>query len=325
MREIKLTTSPDFIQADTFPALAALVNHQIMRWPEHERFLHKSFTGRTEEVMATSELVARQVLKLARQEPGGLTKICDDYRFMCTQILLPEEEFFRRHDAYRLTKFEDALREVYQNEAIMGPYVNGLLLSQIFWSNHASSFDSFLSAFLPRIPRGGQYLEIGPGHGVFLYLAATARPDLAKIAAWDVSPTSIAKTAACLKTMGLSHPVDLRLQDVFDIDEGIGQAFDGVVISEVLEHLEKPTEALRGLMTIMKPGAVIWVNVPINCPAPDHLYLMRSLQDAVDMVEASGLQVIDSQAYPMTGTTLERCAKLQLTVTCVITGRKKAV
>jgi 2-polyprenyl-3-methyl-5-hydroxy-6-metoxy-1,4-benzoquinol methylase len=322
MKETIVPTQTYFLDKNTFPALHELVAQQIASWPEHERFLQKSFTGRTDSVMKTSELVAKQVLKLSVSAKGGLKKICDDYRFTCTQILLPEEEFFRRNNTYRLTKFEDALKQVYQNDAIMGPYVNGLLLSQIFWSNHASSFDSFLSDFLPRIPQGGRYLEIGPGHGVFLYLAANARPDLSQIAAWDISPTSIAKTRGCLDTMGLTRPVDLKLQDVFDIDSSIGQQFDGVIISEVLEHLEQPTEALKGLMTIMKPGAVIWVNVPINCPAPDHLYLMRSLQDAIDMVEASGLKVIDSQPYPMTGTSLERCAKLQLTVTCVITGQK---
>lgn len=322
MKDIAVSHSLPFLDKHLFPAITELVAYQIASWPEHERFLEKSFKGRTAAVMATSELVAGQVLKLAATTAGGLKKICDDYRFTCTQILLPEEEYFRRNNTYRLSRFEDALRKVYQNDAIMGPYVNGLLLSQIFWSNHASSFDSFLSSFLPRLPKGGRYLEIGPGHGVFLYLAATARPDLSEMAAWDISPTSIAKTKACLQAMELKRPVDLKLQDVFDIDPAIGQHFDGVVISEVLEHLEQPTEALKGLMRIMKPGGVIWVNVPINCPAPDHLYLMRSLQDAVDMVEASGLKVIDSQPYPMTGMTLERCAKLQLTVTCVITGQK---
>jgi 2-polyprenyl-3-methyl-5-hydroxy-6-metoxy-1,4-benzoquinol methylase len=204
----------------------------------------------------------------------------------------------------------------------MKPYMNGLLLSQILWSNHAASFNNFLHGFIPRLPKGGSYLEIGPGHGIFLYLAATLRPDLATIAAWDISPTSIARTRACLDTMSLRRPIDLRLQDVFDVSESVDGTYHGLVISEVLEHLERPTDALKGLMKVMRPGGLIWVNVPVNCPAPDHLYLMRSLQDAIDMVEASGLEVIGSQAHPMSGTTLERCIKLQLTVTCVITARK---
>jgi 2-polyprenyl-3-methyl-5-hydroxy-6-metoxy-1,4-benzoquinol methylase len=311
------------IDTQRYPALAELVAQQLASWPEHQRFLEKSFSERSPELMDTSELIAEQVLKIAKTEVDGLAKICNDYRYMCTEILLPEEMYFRRNDAYRLTKFEDALREVYQNDALMGPYINGLLLSQIFWSNHAASFDSFLRQYLPRIPKGGHYLEIGPGHGMFLYLAAKARPDLARIAAWDVSPTSIAKTRECLDAIGLKRPIELNLQDVFDIDPAIGPEFDGVVISEVLEHLERPTDALRGLMRIMKPGGTIWVNVPINCPAPDHLFMMRSLQDAVDMVEASGLEVIDTLALPMTGTTLARCERLKLTVSCVITGRKR--
>jgi hypothetical protein len=58
-------TSIGFIDAKAFPALASIVDRLLQVWPAHERFLQKSFSGRTNDVMATSETVAALVIKLA--------------------------------------------------------------------------------------------------------------------------------------------------------------------------------------------------------------------------------------------------------------------
>ena len=98
--------------------------------------------------------------------------------------------------------------------------------------------------------------------------------------------------------------------------------FDAIVFSEVLEHLDKPEKALRSLLYLCKPGGRVWINVPANSPAPDHLYLVREPKQAEDAVRAAGFEVVDTAHLPMTGITLERAIRQQLTITCIIVGRR---
>ena len=98
--------------------------------------------------------------------------------------------------------------------------------------------------------------------------------------------------------------------------------FDGVVLSEVLEHLEEPLRALKVLFHLCKPGGSVWVNVPANSPAPDHLFLVNELSEAVSLVKQAGFEVTDAVAYPTSGVTIERAIKQKLTMNCVVVGRK---
>jgi hypothetical protein len=92
--------------------------------------------------------------------------MADDYRFLCEQIVYPEELYFRRHGEYRLKHFEDALRLVYANAPFMARYMDGLLVSDALWVNHASALDHLAHVYLPMVTKGGKHLEVGPGHGL---------------------------------------------------------------------------------------------------------------------------------------------------------------
>ncbi len=93
-------------------------------------------------------------------------------------------------------------------------------------------------------------------------------------------------------------------------------------MSEILEHLEDPSAALKAAMKWLKPGGTIWVNVPANSPAPDHIFLVESPEHACEIVRAAGLAVVASKGFPMTGATLERARKHKLAISCVVVGRK---
>jgi cyclopropane fatty-acyl-phospholipid synthase-like methyltransferase len=98
----------------------------------------------------------------------------------------------------------------------MTRYMNGLLVSGIVWDNHAHALAYFVNRYLPKLKSGSNHLEIGPGHGIFLYFAAQS-DRVTSIAGWDVSPTSIHNSRHALATLGVTRPVDLRLQDLFDV------------------------------------------------------------------------------------------------------------
>ena len=73
-----------------------------------------------------------------------------------------------------------------------------------------------------------------------------------------------------------------------------------------------------------KPGGKVWINVPANSPAPDHLYLVRSPAQAAEAVANAGFTVVDQASFPMSGTTLEKAIERKLTVSCVVVGQRPA-
>jgi 2-polyprenyl-3-methyl-5-hydroxy-6-metoxy-1,4-benzoquinol methylase len=310
------------ISLEDRPCLSRLVSHQFEVWPEHRRYLEKSFAERPRAVLDISEAVAAIVLRLAGELPGGLDELCADYRFMCEQLILPEEVFFRRYDRYRLTSFADAFRECYGNPELMSRYMRGVLLSNVFWDNHARAFAHFLNRFLPSLPENADYLEVGPGHGLFLSFAAR-RETIGTVSGWDVSPASIGTTRQSLECIGVERKVELVLQDIFAAGtDGGERQFNAIVLGEILEHLEDPASALRSVARRLRSGGLVWINVPVNSPAPDHIYLLRTPEEARELVQSAGLEVVDSAYFPMSGATIEMARRHKLSISCVFIGRQ---
>ena len=306
----------------SYPALSRLLGRVASLWPEHQDYIDRSFADRNANVMAVSERVASCALRLADHMEGGLDGLCADYRFLCEQIVLPEEMHFRRNNRYRLSSFADAQRECYDNAPFMGRYMNGLLISNVIWNNHAHAITHYVSTYLPGLRAGFDLLELGPGHGLFVYFAAS-NPNAGSVSGWDISPTSIAHTRMALATLGVEKPVRLEQQNLFEAPDD-DRRFDAIVMSEILEHLEDPVAALQAAKARLRPGGSIWVNVPANSPAPDHIFLVQSPEHACELVQAAGLEVAASEAFPMTGATLEKARKRQLAISCVVVARNPA-
>src|SRR4051812_27412003 len=110
-----------------FQALNALLSSLLRIWPEHEKFMERSFTGRDAALMKTSDRLSAMVINLEGDQISGL---CEDYRWMCAQLLEAELEF-RRTGAYQRRSFAEVARDVYGNPSFMRRYIRGLLLSQV--------------------------------------------------------------------------------------------------------------------------------------------------------------------------------------------------
>lgn len=303
-------------------ALETLISRLVEIWPNHRRYVDRSFADRSAELMMISEQIASCVLRLGEHTTGGLDALCDDYRFFCEKIILPEELHFRRYNRYRLSTFAEAQSECYTNAQFMTRNMNGLLVSNVVWLNHAQAAASYILEYLPSLNMGTDHLEIGPGHGLFLYFAAM-NPAVATVSGWDVSPTSITQTQTALRALEVTRPVTLSLQDMLEADPGSdSRRFDSIVMSEIIEHLEDPVAALRAAATWLRPGGTVWVNVPANSPAPDHIFLVESPEHACDIVRSAGLDVMASREFPMTGATLEKARDRKLSISCVVVGRK---
>jgi 2-polyprenyl-3-methyl-5-hydroxy-6-metoxy-1,4-benzoquinol methylase len=313
------------VDRTAYPSLAILTQAILDDFPDHLSFLEAGFRDREPDLMKHSELVASAIMRLSAIVEGGLPALASDYKFICKDVVFPEEVHFRRTGSYRLTSFKEALETVYSNGPYMKRYMNGLLLSNVIWNNHARALHHFATNFLPSLPKGAHLLEIGPGHGLLLYLA-TLTDGLGSISAWDISRTSLEMSRQALETMGAKRSVSFEERNIIESDnlESFHGKFDGVVFSEVLEHLEQPGQALEVLFRLCKPGGKAWINVPANSPAPDHIYLVKEPGQFHDLVRGAGFEIVESQNFPMTGYTLERAIRRKLTISCVAVGQRPA-
>ena len=293
-----------------YRSLCRLLEAQLAVFPKHERFLAARFADADEVHLAFTDEIAVLVSRIA--EPS-IEAICEDYAWLA-HVVFEEEVFFRRSGRYRLSRFSDAIEQVYSNAPYMQRYMNGLLATQVWWRNHTDVLQVFRDTFLPRNRRGFSHLEIGPGHGLFLHLAASSAY-CACAEGWDISSTSIAATRGALARMGTPGRVSLELSDLFAEHD---RTFDSIVCSEVLEHLEEPAEALRRMRRLLAPEGRLFVNAPVNSPAPDHIYLFRTPEELVDMVRGEGFDVLLTHFAPATGATLERARKNSLTISTVV-------
>lgn len=296
--------------------LDAAVGVLLEVWPEHADYCQARFRDDPPGFMQRSDELAGLVLKLAA---GDLASYCQDYKWMCAEFL-KEELHFRREGRYRLSTFKEAYDQVYNKPEYMSRYVRGILISQLIWTPHARAFDFFRTHFLTRNPAGSKHLEIGPGHGLFLYFAAQSA-NIEGLEAWDISQSSIAATRHALDALGVSRPVTLIEQDVLAAPSR-SETFHSAIISEVLEHLERPDLALQTLRNALKPGGRLFINVPVNSPAPDHIYLWTGTDEFVDFVNGQGFEIEATQFLPVTGHSLERAIKHKLSISCIVIARR---
>jgi 2-polyprenyl-3-methyl-5-hydroxy-6-metoxy-1,4-benzoquinol methylase len=310
------TNSLESILADR-PSTLAVAAIVLEAWPEHAKYMAKSFGQRSPEMLDATEAVSRAVQKLVA---GEEKRFGEDYRWTCDR-LREEEIFFHREGRYRLSTFAEALAEVYSDHEYMRRYMSGLLLTQVLWYNHVATMDMFLRRVLGAAAMPFDYLEVGPGHGLMTYFAAESKMSRS-VQAWDVSSVSLQETSAALNRMGVSKPVSLVEMDILTAKPSENR-FDLIVISEVLEHLETPDAALRFLRSAIAEGGRIFINVPINSPSPDHLYLFSSPGDVTTLIEGAGLQVERMELYATQGRAIEKALANRISVSAGVIARPR--
>jgi 2-polyprenyl-3-methyl-5-hydroxy-6-metoxy-1,4-benzoquinol methylase len=299
-----------------YPALALIGSAVLNVWPEHKPFLTVRFADPAEVTLPIAEEMAQLVLRIIGDE---LPIFVNSYRWTC-ETLIAEDLHFRRTGNYRWSKFEDAYREVYSNANYMKKYLQGLLLSQVLWANQAAAFHFYVERFLGRLKPTSDYLEVGPGHGLLIYFAARS-PIVGSITGWDVSESSLAMTRHTLDAIGVERHCNLSLHNIFDRPM-VSQAYDAVVVSEVLEHLDRPEVALDTVLEALRPGGVAFFNVPVNSPAPDHIYHWGSPAEVEKLVLTRGFTIVDSDAAATTGYDLDRALRRKVTVNSLIVATR---
>jgi 2-polyprenyl-3-methyl-5-hydroxy-6-metoxy-1,4-benzoquinol methylase len=290
-----------------------LVENVARAWPEHEDYLMRRFDGREGDAVI-GETVAQMILRIL---DGRLGAAIENYRWTCS-LMLDYEYAFQCSGRYMYSSFSDVRAVVYDDPEFMSRYTDGLLISQLLWANHSASIVSYRADFLARLRPDSELLEVGPGHGLLLALAAT---ELAvPVTGWDISETSVAATRHALEAIGAGTVV-VRSVDIMETSTTV--RFDAVVASELLEHLENPVAALLRLQEITRPGGLLFLNIPVNSPAPDHIFMWTTPEEFLEFVTSTGLKILDSHVFPLTGKTEAQARVSKMTMSCVVICQRR--
>jgi 2-polyprenyl-3-methyl-5-hydroxy-6-metoxy-1,4-benzoquinol methylase len=295
--------------------LQTLVKHVLEFWPSHQKFLEKSKAS-IDEISVADDL-ATLVLRLTKSRLG---EALVGYKWMC-DMMVEEEIEFQRTGNYRNSSFAEVEKIIYRNKDLMPRYMDGLLISQALWTNHVQAFKFYKNIFLNTVSNSQRHLEIGPGHGLLLYAATQKLRGV--IEAWDISASALESTYDCLRCFNKNNiNIELRQVDFLKSTINISDQFDSIVLSEVLEHLEKPALAMHKIYSLLRPGGVIFVNVPVNSPSIDHIFLFRSSLEVINCIKKSGFSIDQHLFVPSGGYTLERATKCGTTISCMIIASK---
>jgi SAM-dependent methyltransferase len=300
---------------DQLNTLASLVETILLRWPEHKKFLINSFSSYTNDELIFLNELTKDIYAISG---SNLDEKCENYRWMC-DVFAKEALYFLRHGRYRCANFEEAYTSVYSDTFFMKKYMDGLLISQILWANHAKCMIHFKSRFLSKLANCSEYLEVGPGHGLYLAQAARNLPHC-NITAWDVSDESLKQSEWAFCQLDIKTHVNFIKKNVNTINHK-NRIFDAIVISEVLEHTEDPLSILKSLSHVLKSDGLIFINFPMNSPAPDHIYLVKAISELHSMIIDAGYEIIESCQEPMTGYSINSAIDLKATINAIIIAK----
>jgi len=304
-------------QLVSLPPRAADLTERILTVnPMHRGFLERAVAQLSETETARLEryldFAAAQGLTPAYLAESYLTVVGDALR---------EQVYFRRHGRYRFSRYDEVAARVYDDAEFMHRYMYGLAITVFLWPNHLA-MARFFERVMPRTG-GGDYLEIGPGHGYYLMTAVTSGA-YDRVRAIDVSAASVAQTRAVLDHFCPAHAGRYRLEqrDFFDATDLPPESANAIVMGEVLEHVEQPDVFLRRIAEVARPDAFIFVTTCVNAPAIDHIFLWRSPDEVDALVRECGLEIVEALRLPYEGKTLEACAEERLTVNLAYVLRK---
>ncbi len=146
-------------------------------------------------------------------------------------------------------------------------------------------------------------LSVGVGTGYELKLVYDHLPQ-AEVWAFDNSSETIQYAKALLdfyqySTLGLKEET-FPLEDADGLPSKYNGLFDGVILCEVLEHLEQPEQALLNLKNALRPQGTLFLTMAVNLAQEDHIYHYQSVNHAREQVLASGLFIQKEAILPAT-------------------------
>ena len=272
-------------------------------------FLKGSLAGMTgaqdEDFWRDGETRCREILHLCHGNVDEFRRAVSAWVDFSIEYLTRQNEFLRT-GRYACTDFDQIRRELYDNtDRMQNFYLLALMFSFVFSANYIGYFRFFRREMLPRIDAARTVCDVGCGHGVYLTQMLLASP-AAFGRGLDVSPASLLTARAVLEYHGV--PPERFLLAQADVREPVpveSGSQDGVTCFEVIEHLDRPLDALRELRRILKPGAPLCLSTAVRMESIDHLHVFNDPDEVRAMLATAAFRIVHDRCFSLSGTGLE--------------------
>lgn len=215
---------------------------------------------------------------------------------------------FYRTGKYSYNSFEQVNEAVYNNPYVMEYHTIGLLMLELLTSMGYIKLQ-FLIEILQSLPyKISRYLEIGGGHGMYLWEAEKILSKDVIFDIVDISETSIEIAKVFLQNI----PVNYYHKDIFEFTAPTG--YDFISMCEILEHLENPGELLCKAKTFLNADGRIFITTPINNPTIDHIYLFENVEQVRSLLYENGLTIINEKSAPWNNMTINEAERKKIPI-----------
>jgi 2-polyprenyl-3-methyl-5-hydroxy-6-metoxy-1,4-benzoquinol methylase len=191
-------------------------------------------------------------------------------------------------------------------------YMTGLALSQYLWRTHYEMFSHLKKQLHKNKREIKTYLEIGPGHGLFLKNAIDILDTNVDMTAIDISPISLDISKSIIKHFFPIKKINFINKDMLDLN--LNANFDFIVMGEVIEHVENPHLLLNKINNLLTKRGNAFLSTCVNCPAIDHVYHFHSVQEIRDMFESCGLSILSEKILPVEDLPMNEIVEKKITI-----------
>jgi SAM-dependent methyltransferase len=265
--------------------------------PLQKKRLTRYFAQQDDSYFRDADAIASKYTNYLEAEGIEIEKAVDAYVKLCMDFLRLQIAYMKS-GKYPTAEASKAYEDVYSKPEAMKAYMIGLGLSQFLWHTHYVMFSAF-RRYLAEQPKIQNYLEIGPGHGLFLDTALDFIDDTASVVALDISETSIEMTKGVIRCMRPEKigEITFRVQDVFDYAPD--RQFDFITMGEVLEHVNEPGRLLEKICSLLRPGGEAFVSTNMHSPAIDHVTQFESIDHIREVMQGAGLRIVEEEVLPV--------------------------
>ena len=259
-----------------------------------------------------AETFATSFLKYLEIQKIDFKYAINAYLKLCINMMT-SQKYFLKNKKYPVDNEKLAYKNVYGNIKEMKSYMIGLAISQFLWPTHYAMYSFFIEKIKKENSKIKNYLEVGPGHGLFLIQALEKLNNNTQFDIVDISKTSIKITESIVNTIiKKEKKINYKLKNIFDIKTL--KKFDFITMGEVLEHVSKPKKLLIKLRNLVNDNGSIYISTCVDCPSIDHVYHFKSILEIENMIKQSGFRIIDKLVLPVEEKPMKEIIKNKITI-----------
>ena len=279
-----------------YKSIEYLKNKIFEKSPFQQKKLEDFFSKQDEKFNQDFELFLEEYIGYLNKNSLTIEYGIDAYLKMVSDMFKSQIKFMRT-GKYPVTNTTEAIDNVYNDKTEMLSYMIGLALSQYLWSTHYEMFNHLKEELRKNAKEIKTYLEIGPGHGLFLKNAIDILDEDTNMTAIDISPISLEVSKSIIEYFYPNKNIKFINEDMLKLD--LDSNCDFIVMGEVIEHVETPELLLKKISKLLSQNGKAFLSTCVNCPAIDHVYHFHTVDEIRDMFKRCGLKIVSEKVLPV--------------------------